>query len=248
MSENQTASIPNVPISDKPVQASKLPPTVIDESLLPPPKIIEFENRRDIGPLLGYEAWAWYQTIFNWIPGRLGWLIRRLAYKPFFQRAGIGWHIGEFSSIQRVNHFQIGHKCAIGRFSVINAIGGVILGDYSGMGPFVQLITATHNFRKQKDTDLPYGAQPRVLETAPIVIEPNTWIGASTIVLPGVRIGTNSVVAAGSVVHRDIPSYAMVAGVPAKVVWQKSKEEYEAGEGEFVLRSLVETIQKYKSQ
>lgn len=222
----------------------KLSASVIDESLLPPPSIIEMEDRREIGPLLRYELWAWYQTLFMWIPGRLGWILRRLLYRPFFGRAGQGWHIAEYSSIQRVQNFQIGHRCAVGRYDIINAIGGVILGDYSGMGPFCQLITATHNFRKQKNTGLTYGAQSRVLETAPIIIEENCWLGAGTVVLPGVRIGKNSVVAAGSTVHKDVPPYSMVGGVPARLIWKQSQEELESGDGEFVLRSLTELMAK----
>ena len=226
----------------------KIPPSVIDERLLPPPQVVDIEGRRALLPLLSYEAWAWYQALLYWIPGRVGWLMRQAAYRPFFQRAGKGWHVGEYASIQRVSRFQIGHRCSVGRYCVINAIGGVILGDYSGLGPFTQLITATHNFRKVKDTDLPYGAQPRVLEMAPIVIESNTWVGANCVVLPGVRIGANSVVAAGSVVFKDVPPYSMVGGSPARLIWKSSKEEYESSEGEFVLRSLVEHIQKKRER
>lgn len=245
MTEAQTASEGTKPQPEEKRREIKVPPSVIDESLLPPPQVIEFEGRRTWGPLVGYEAWAWYQAMLYWIPGRLGWIMRRAAYGPFFLRAGKGWHVGEYASIQRVRNFQIGHKCAVGRYCVINALGGVIIGDYSGMGPFTQLITATHNFRKSKDTGhLPYGLQPRVLETAPIVIEDNTWLGAGVTVLPGVRIGSNSVVAAGSVVHKDVPSYSMVAGVPARLVWKSSREEYESGDSEFVLRSLTERFKK----
>jgi acetyltransferase-like isoleucine patch superfamily enzyme len=53
--------------------------------------------------------------------------------------------------------------------------------------------------------------------TAPVIIGDNVWIGANATVLPGVRIGDCSVIAAGSVVNVDVPSGVMVAGVPAKV-------------------------------
>lgn len=54
--------------------------------------------------------------------------------------------------------------------------------------------------------------------TAPVNIGDNVWIGARAVLLPGVSIGECSVVAAGAVVTRDVPPYALVAGVPAKVV------------------------------
>lgn len=54
--------------------------------------------------------------------------------------------------------------------------------------------------------------------TAPIVIGDHVWVGMNTIVLKGVTIGEGAVVAAGSVVNKDIPPHCLVAGVPAKVV------------------------------
>lgn len=50
-----------------------------------------------------------------------------------------------------------------------------------------------------------------------VIIGRNVWIGAGAIILPGVTIGDGSVIAAGSVVNRDVPDNVMVAGVPAKV-------------------------------
>ncbi|NLD48944.1 MAG: acyltransferase [Clostridiaceae bacterium] len=61
----------------------------------------------------------------------------------------------------------------------------------------------------------------------PIIIGENTWIGARTTILPGVTIGNYCVVAAGSVVNRDVPDYTVVAGVPAKKVKQLDPEIFE---------------------
>ena len=216
-----------------------LPASVIDENLLPPRQVISFEQRRKLSRLAYFEAWAWYQALFYWIPGRVGWLIRRLMYRPFFQKVGRGWHIAEFCSIQPPNRFQIGHKCAVSRYAIVNAMGGVILGDYSGIGPFTQVISVTHNFRKLKDLNVPFGAQPRILETAPIIIKSNVWIGAGCVILPGVTIGPNSIVVAGSTVHKDVPPYSMAGGVPARIIRRTSREEIEEQGDEFVLRRVV---------
>ena len=54
--------------------------------------------------------------------------------------------------------------------------------------------------------------------TAPVIVEDNVWIGAGSIILPGGTIGSMSVVAAGAVVTKDVPSGVLVAGIPAKVV------------------------------
>jgi len=233
-------------VARKPAKKVKNPPSVLDESILPPPRVVEEEARLNIGALAGYEAWAWYQAFLGWIPGRIGWVVRQAAYRPFFQRAGKGWHFGEFCSVQRVQYFQIGHRFAVGRFCVINALGGVILGDYSGIGPYVQIMSSTHNFYKEKVSGLPYGLSSRPLETAPVIIGKHVWIGAGVVILPGVRIGENAVVAAGTLVNRDVPAFSMVAGVPARLAWQKSKEELENSEGEYIYRSLLETLDKRK--
>lgn len=58
-----------------------------------------------------------------------------------------------------------------------------------------------------------------------LVVEGDSWIGYGAIVLSGVRVGRGAIVAAGAVVTRDVPRYAIVAGVPAKVVGQRFSED-----------------------
>lgn len=61
-----------------------------------------------------------------------------------------------------------------------------------------------------------------------IVVEDDVWLGSGVIVLDGVRVGTGAVVAAGSVVTRDVPPYAIVAGVPAQVIRYRKELPREA--------------------
>lgn len=63
---------------------------------------------------------------------------------------------------------------------------------------------------------VPYGKQP--LTNKPVEIGENTWIGEKVTILPGVKIGDWAVVSAGAVVTKDVPSYSVVGGVPAKVI------------------------------
>lgn len=60
---------------------------------------------------------------------------------------------------------------------------------------------------------------------APIVIGDKVWIGANATVLPGVTIGKGAIVAAGAVVHRDVPPFTVVGGVPARILRELSQEE-----------------------
>jgi len=57
-----------------------------------------------------------------------------------------------------------------------------------------------------------------MLDLKRIVLKRNCWIGANSVILPGVTVGVNSVVAAGSVVTKDVPDDTVVAGVPARVI------------------------------
>jgi acetyltransferase-like isoleucine patch superfamily enzyme len=58
----------------------------------------------------------------------------------------------------------------------------------------------------------------KTLVCKPIVIKRNAWIGAAATILPGITIGENAIVAAGSVVTKDVPSNTIVAGIPARHV------------------------------
>ncbi len=74
------------------------------------------------------------------------------------------------------------------------------------------------------------------IESRPVIIEDNVWVGLATIIIKGVTIGTNSVVAAGSVVTRDVPPNCVVGGNPASIIKTFSDEEIRAAEEFFVKR------------
>ncbi len=88
--------------------------------------------------------------------------------------------------------------------------GGIYLGRNVFIGPFCGFYTATHPMN--------YADRNKGLEQArPIHIGDNCWFGANVTVLPGVTIGSGCVIAAGSVVTRDLPDNCLAAGVPAEV-------------------------------
>lgn len=90
----------------------------------------------------------------------------------------------------------------------------ITIGNNVLIGPNVTLSSATHNVDyhiRNKDDEMD-------IMGAPIVIEDYVWIGANVVVLPGVTIGKHSVIAAGSVVTKDIPADCIAGGVPAKVI------------------------------
>lgn len=106
----------------------------------------------------------------------------------------------------------IGRGVQINEGVILNARDKIIIGDNVTISARVQIHTGKldigsyNNFIKKKHS------------SASVVIEDNVWIAAGAIISPGVRIGKNSVIGAGSVVTRDIPSNSFAAGVPARVI------------------------------
>ena len=92
--------------------------------------------------------------------------------------------------------------------------GPVKIGNDVMMGPEVVVYTFLHNYEK---TDIPMRLQG-VEKPRPVRIGNDVWIGRRAIIMPGVTIGNGAIIGAGAVVTKDIPDYAIVGGVPAKVI------------------------------
>jgi len=87
----------------------------------------------------------------------------------------------------------------------------IYIGDYVMIGPNVTLSTAGHPIE-------PEWRKKSAQFNIPIKIENNVWIGANTVVLPGITIGENSVIGAGSIVTKDVPANVVAFGNPCRVV------------------------------
>lgn len=96
----------------------------------------------------------------------------------------------------------------------------IYVGDYTMLGPNVVLATAGHPI-------LPELREKAYQYNFPIHIGKNCWLGAGVIVLPGVTIGDNSVIGAGSIVTKDIPSNVVAYGNPCKVVREINERDRE---------------------
>ncbi len=96
----------------------------------------------------------------------------------------------------------------------------IFVGDYTMFGPNVILATAGHPI-------LPELRQKTYEYNMPIHIGKNCWLGAGVIVLPGISIGDNSVIGAGSVVTKDIPSNVVAVGNPCRVLRQINEHDRE---------------------
>lgn len=115
---------------------------------------------------------------------------------------------------------RIGDRSAIGAGSFLGGQGGIVIGADVIMGPGVRIFSENH---VASETDRPIRAQSETRRG--VEIGDDCWIGAGATIVDGVIIGTGCVVAAGAVVTRSVASYAVVAGVPAKVIRTRSPQE-----------------------
>lgn len=104
---------------------------------------------------------------------------------------------------------RFGKKVFVNSGCIFMDRGGITLEDGVFIGPNVSLITENH----AEQPELRHNVYAR-----PILIKRNAWVGAAAVVLPGVTIGENAIVAAGAVVTRDVPDDTIVAGVPARII------------------------------
>ena len=177
----------------------------------------------------------------------LGGLWRRGAaavedpYKVLAGRIGQGVMLHRPSSFVEVEGITIGDWVYIGPGARFSGSGGLTIGRNVAIGPDVTILTSNH---KHDDPDwIPFG--PDVVKK-PVRIEDHVWIGARVVILPGVTVGEGAVVAAGSVVTKDVPACAIVAGNPAAMVKQRDVESFNRlkADERFWIRQLSENNQQ----
>ncbi|MGX5657101.1 sugar O-acetyltransferase [Geodermatophilus nigrescens] len=125
--------------------------------------------------------------------------------------------VGEDTEIRPPLHVDYGTSIRVGARCFANFglvaldVAAITIGDDVQIGPNVQLLTPTHPVEP--------GPRREKWEAAePITIGDNVWLGGGVVVLPGVTIGADTVVGAGSVVPRDLPAGVVAVGNPARVV------------------------------
>lgn len=126
----------------------------------------------------------------------------------FGARIGRGLVIKPHVRIKYPWRLTVGDHCWIGQEAWIDNLADVEIGSHVCISQRTYLCTGSHDYRRSTFD----------LITKPILIEPGAWIGASATLLPGVKVGANSLVAGGSVVTRNVDSAIIVGGNPARVI------------------------------
>lgn len=159
----------------------------------------------------------WFVNPFYHVKGQRS-VIRartRMDVVPFNR-----FELGDYSTIEDfctinngVGDVIIGRSTRVGMSNVV--IGPVSIGNDVILAQNIVMSGLNHSY---EDIYLPISRQN--VTTAPITIEDECWVGANAVITAGVTIGKHSVIAAGSVVTKDVPPYSVAAGNPARVIKQ----------------------------
>jgi acetyltransferase-like isoleucine patch superfamily enzyme len=147
-----------------------------------------------------------YKVRHTWYRNVLGWKIEpdaSILMGQYVEMAGVHSGRGKIS---------IGRGTVINRSCLLYTVGGLVIGENVSISAGVWLVTGSHDIN---DPLFPATYKP-------IVIGNHAWIGMRATILSNVTIGEGAVVMSGAVVTRDVPPYAVVGGVPARVVSQRT--------------------------
>jgi len=155
--------------------------------------------------------WHWTVNVLAASPA-----VSRNRRRALMERAG--FEIG--TGIVESGCFFFGTRVRFGPYSIINdhcyldTRDEIFLDEGAGFSPGVMVFTSTHDLNLE-----PFAKQRRgAYRTAPVYIGPGVWVGARATILPGVSIGAGTLVAAGSIVTKDLEPHSLYAGVPARKV------------------------------
>lgn len=114
----------------------------------------------------------------------------------------------------------------IGLIGVTNAENPVYIGKHVSIAPNCTFVTCSSANNGTSINEIPYVSEV-LTKCAPIIIEDNVWIGANVTVLPGITVGTHSVIGAGSVVTKNVESFCVYAGIPARKIRSLKESSYD---------------------
>jgi len=169
------------------------------------------------------------------VPTRLGVFLRRVIYRQFMT-SGHLFDIAEGVTIEGLENLSLEHgatissgctllcpnarlslglRCYLNKNVRLGSHGNapLSLGNNVMVGPNVVMDTSRHNSER---LDIPM--QDQGLSYAPIQVGDDVWIGANAVITCGVAIGRGCIIGAGAVVTRDVPDFAVVGGVPARII------------------------------
>lgn len=143
------------------------------------------------------------------------WGIRKFFFKLVGVKIGKGSTIHMGTRFFKPNGVKIGADTMVGDNAFLDGRDKLIIGDHVDIASQVLIYNSEHDLNAEDFHAI----------DAPVEIGDYVFIGPRAIILPGVKIGKGSVIAAGAVVTKDVPEFAIVGGVPAKVIGERKNKD-----------------------
>ena len=152
--------------------------------------------------------------ILRWV----GYVPSHLFRNSFYRLAGItigkGSTLHMWANFFEPNNIKIGYDTIIGDHVFLDGRDTLRIGNHVDVASQVLIYNSEHDLEKEDF----------VARVEPVEIDDYVFIGPRSIILPGVKIGKGAIVAAGAVVTKDVPEFAIVGGVPAKVIGERKNK------------------------
>jgi maltose O-acetyltransferase len=161
------------------------------------------------------ELVQWFASV---LPGSIGGWLRRATMRRYLRHLGGATTFQRGFRITNPENVSIGSHCDFAQDIFLAGGGGIVIGDWVGFGPDTKVWSVNHRF---DDPDRPWLLQGWEKKT--VTIEDDVWLAANVFVMPGVTIGKGAIIAAGTIVSKSIPPYAVVGGNPGRIIgWRKN--------------------------
>jgi acetyltransferase-like isoleucine patch superfamily enzyme len=178
-------------------------------------RFVRTAKLRQLATIWGEE---WLGALVRGLPGLTGFTLRYLLYRALFVELEGFCFVYPGARLTRTYGIRAGRDLHINSGVFIDARGGLTLGAHVLVGPNAVIVTSSHRWTQRA---LPIVAQGQDL--APVTIGDDVWIGGNAVIVPGVTVGSGTVVGAGAVVTHDTAPYSIVAGVPARQVGERAR-------------------------
>ncbi|WP_139924257.1 DapH/DapD/GlmU-related protein [Hymenobacter sp. DG01] len=120
--------------------------------------------------------------------------------------------------------FSIGDNVQISAYSFINGMGNVSLQNFVTLAPYVRIFSSTDDYSGRTMTGATLDSQYLGTKSAPVYVESHVIIGNGSTIMPGIHVGKGAAIGAYSFVNSDVPSFVIVAGVPARKIKERRRD------------------------
>lgn len=163
-----------------------------------------------------YNYWLDFELmLLRWVGHIPFHSVRRALYGLAGLKTGKGSVVHMWASFFQPGNIEIGEDTIVGDHAFLDGRAPLVIGSHVNIASHVLIYNSEHNLEKEDFSAI----------EEPVEIEDYVFIGPRAIILPGVKVGRGAVVAAGAVVTKDVADFAIVGGVPAKVIGERKNKE-----------------------